>query len=68
VRSADNLTTFMYRMNEICEPQPTGILRARPGLYRDCLTFTSRSKCLVATADCRGAEGGAIQVFTQKNP
>jgi hypothetical protein len=24
---------------EICEPQPTGTLRACPGLYRDFLTF-----------------------------
>ena len=40
VRTADNLTTFIYRLSRNWKLQSPGTLTACPSLYRDTFTFT----------------------------
>ena len=51
VRRADNLTTIIRWLSRNLGTQPPGILRACPGLYRDCFTFTLLVTVLNDVAD-----------------
>ena len=44
-RRADNLPPSCADCLEIWKPQPSGTLRACPGMYRDFFTFTFTSSC-----------------------
>ena len=51
-----NLPPTCAECLEIWEPQPPGTLRACPGLYSDCFTFTETSYNLHLLLICTGTQ------------